>query len=116
MYTYYLFSKGDAIEGIVCFDEYDYFKEHLIEKKKYCFREVLITLADEKFKLLPYHYKICFTDDTTIVHLIDHDDNIPLQWYFLKKLSDISQFLHQDVQLIGTLLLPNDTYLDYILT
>lgn len=83
------------MEGTVCSEEYDYFKEHLIEGKIYCFRGVHITLADEKFKLVPYYYKMSFTNDTTIVDILDHDTNIPFQWYFLKKLSDIGQFLHQ---------------------
>ena len=95
--TYYLFLNGDAIEGTICSEEYDYFKKHLIEWKIYCFKGVHITLVDEKFKLVPHHYKLSFTDDTTVVYILNHDDNIPFQCHFIKKLSNIGQFLHQDI-------------------
>ena len=54
------------MEETVCAEEYDNFKEHLIEGKIYCFRGVHITLADEKFKLVPYYNKMFFTNDTTL--------------------------------------------------
>ncbi|XP_058181283.1 replication protein A 70 kDa DNA-binding subunit D-like [Rhododendron vialii] len=92
--------QGHAMEAIVWPEEVAYFKEHLYEGRVYFLKSVEIMEADEKFKLVPYCFKMSFTDDTRVEHYMFKCDRIPLHWDFNIKLRDIHHFTNKYEQLI----------------
>ena len=89
------------MEAIVPPEEVDYFKEHLSEGKIYYFCRVQVTPVDEKFRLVPYRYKISFKEDTIVDHISNYSKTIPFYWSYITTLSNVSRFVGQDLQLIG---------------
>ncbi|XP_058189198.1 uncharacterized protein LOC131306786 [Rhododendron vialii] len=92
--------QGDAMEASVGPEEVFYFREHLFEGRVYLFKGVSIVPADEKYNLVPYHYKMCFTDDTRVEHVYITCDRTPLHWTYRVRLQDIHHFAKNYVQLI----------------
>ncbi|KAH7850741.1 hypothetical protein Vadar_002294 [Vaccinium darrowii] len=74
--------QGHAMEAIVGPEEVDYFRAHLYQGRVYFLRGVDILPADEKYNFVPYHYKMSFSEDTRVDHVVFRCDEIPLHWDF----------------------------------
>ncbi|XP_058189171.1 uncharacterized protein LOC131306765 [Rhododendron vialii] len=106
--------QGDAMEATVRYKDVDYFREYLYEGRVYLFNGVYILLADDKYNLVPYHFKMSFTDDTRVEYAFINCDTTPLHWAYCIRLKDIHDFANNYVQLIGMLFYVYITYIVHL--